>query len=54
MRATKNIAEDIYAVEGFEVVFTSPDGTDASSRRVDDYPYQRAARSRPPARWGRW
>ena len=45
MRATKNIAEDICAIEGFEVVFTSPDGADVSNRRVDDYPYQRAARA---------
>jgi hypothetical protein len=36
MRASKNVADDIFNIEGFEVVFTSPDGADVSSRRVDE------------------
>ncbi len=44
MRSANSISDDIYNVEGFPVIFLDADGADASSKRVVDYPYQRAAR----------
>ena len=44
MKSTKTVAEQIASIEGFEIEFRSVDGSDVSSRRVEDYPYQRAAR----------
>jgi type I restriction enzyme M protein len=44
MRSANSISDDIYNVEGFPVIFLDADGADASSKRVIDYPYQRAAR----------
>ncbi len=44
MKSTKTVAEQIGTIEGFTVEFRSLDGDDVSSRRVEDYPYQRAAR----------
>lgn len=44
MRSTKSVSDDIFNVEGFEVRFVGLDGEDVSLKRVDDYPYQRAAR----------
>ena len=42
-RSTKSVAEEIYAVEGFEVHFISDDPKSAAY--VDRYPYERAATS---------
>ena len=44
MRAPHTVANEIAAVEGFDVVFTYPDGSDPSDRRIPEYPYQRAAK----------
>jgi hypothetical protein len=39
MRATKTIAAEIAAVEGFDARFVSRDGSDITLRRVDGYDY---------------
>jgi type I restriction enzyme M protein len=44
MKSTKTVAEQIAAIEGFDVEFRSLDDSGVSSRRAEDYPYQRAAR----------
>jgi type I restriction enzyme M protein len=44
MRSANSISNDIFDIEGFAVIFLDSDGNDASSKRVADYPYQRAAR----------
>ena len=44
MKSTKTVADQIWNIEGFVIDFRSHDGDDVSSRRVEDYPYQRAAR----------
>jgi type I restriction enzyme M protein len=44
MKSTKSVAQQIAEIEGFDVEFVARDGSDISSRRVDDYPYSRAAR----------
>ena len=44
MRAPRTVANEISAVEGFDVVFTYHDGSDPSDRRIPEYPYQRAAK----------
>jgi type I restriction enzyme M protein len=44
MRSANSISDDIYNLEGFPVIFLDADGADASSKRVVEYPYQRAAR----------
>jgi type I restriction enzyme M protein len=43
-RSTAKVAERIFEIEGFEVRFSTSDG-DAGSRRVPDYPFERAAKS---------
>jgi len=44
MRSANSISDDIYNLEGFPVIFLDANGDDASSKRVVEYPYQRAAR----------
>ncbi len=43
MRSVSTVAAQIGEIEGFDVRFLDGDG-DASRRRVDDYPFERAAR----------
>jgi type I restriction enzyme M protein len=51
-KAVSTVSAQIWEVEGFEVTFLSWDGTDVAHRRVDDYPFQRAANSSwTVARW---
>jgi type I restriction enzyme M protein len=52
VKSTRSVAADIRELEGFDVRFLSRDGTDAARRRVDDYPFLRAARATwTVARW---
>ena len=44
MRSANSISNDIFDIEGFAVIFLDANGADASSKRVVEYPYQRAAR----------
>jgi type I restriction enzyme M protein len=44
MKSPRTVSNDIWDVEGFEVAFVSPDGSDLAHQRVPDYPFQRAAR----------
>ncbi len=44
MRSAKSISDAIFDIEGFAVIFMDADGNDASSKRVVEYPYRRAAR----------
>jgi type I restriction enzyme M protein len=44
MKSVKTVSSQIQEVEGFDVEFVPRDVSDVSSRRVEDYPYQRAAR----------
>ena len=37
MKSTKAVAEQIAELQGFDVVFVARDGSDISSRRVEDY-----------------
>src|ERR1700722_9137674 len=43
MRSPKSVASQIATVEGFEVRFVLIDGGEPERRRIDDYPYERAA-----------
>jgi hypothetical protein len=52
MPSPKSIERLIRYVEGFGVHIRSHDGTNIANRRVEDYPYERAAnRSWTVARW---
>jgi hypothetical protein len=52
MPSVRQVEAQIEEVEGFQVRFVSPDGTDPARRRVDEYGYRRAARSTwTVARW---
>jgi len=42
---TKSVGEEIAQIEGFDVRFVASDGADPSRRKVDPYPYSRAARN---------
>ncbi len=52
MRQVRKVEAAIRDLEGFDVQFIDPDGGDPADYRVDDYPYERAARSTwSVARW---
>jgi type I restriction enzyme M protein len=52
MKSPNTVSDQIWAVEGLNVLFIAKDGTEIAHRRVDDYPYQRAANSSwTVARW---
>jgi len=45
LKSPTTVASQIGEIEGFDVEFVARDGEDLSSRRIEDYPYSRAARS---------
>jgi type I restriction enzyme M protein len=54
MHTVRQVEETIEAVEGFRIRFLALDGSDPGRRRVDDYPYVKAAnRAWTVARWRR-
>ena len=53
MKSPRSVATQIQEVEGFDVLFQSSDGGDVAHRRVDDYPYVRAARGTRTIAWWR-
>ena len=52
MVSAKTVRQTIREVEGFEVEILSPDGSDISRRRVEEYLYIRAAKQTGSSRIG--